>query len=86
MFPPPVLHPLHIVTLDSRNLFKKVIKRTKIQTLNQNNTIHGQRPHMENRQTQQKTQNNQNNIYKAKKANEQLRLRNGELGPHALVG
>ena len=34
---------------------------------NQKKVIQGQRPGIENRQTQQRTLNNQNNTYKAKK-------------------
>ena len=39
---------------------------------NQKNVIQGQRPDIENRHTQQRTQNNQTNTYKVIKANEQL--------------
>ena len=37
---------------------------------NQKNVIHGQRIDMDNRNTQQKTQNNQNNTYKVTKVND----------------
>ena len=39
---------------------------------NQKNIIEGQKPDMQNRHTQQRTSNNQNNTYKVTKVNEQL--------------
>ena len=39
---------------------------------NQKRTVQGQRPDMENRQTQERTQNNENKTYKGTKVNEYL--------------
>ena len=59
------------------------------QSYSGNQKIQGQRPDMENRHTQQRTQGNQNYTYKVTKVNEQLGLnfnKNWEHGPGAPVG
>ena len=61
---------MDIYAIFSRNL-RKSNQGHQYSSGNQKITIQGQRPHMENRHTQQRTQNN---WYKETKVNEQLGL------------
>ena len=65
---------IHIYVFLTNKLCLKSKQGNQDSSGNQHNVIQGQRPDIENRQIQQRTQSNQNHSYKVTKVNEQLEL------------